>query len=289
MVSVKPNIFWQRNKVKFWDFCEHCNRYAILRSYHGRTWGHVYEIPIVPSSGKIQILNSCSKCQLYTRLKLKDMPNILINIEEEVKLILSFFKNKNIELHDAANHIYSLLYCIKIFIATNNTDKVDQEIIAKAEKLKLNPLADLVRGYKSELSGNLHEACAYYRKAIKYSSAHEFIYYNILGRAYQKYNLFKSKVDILQKVLQLETYPEHRQQTKLELLEVLPEVKSYNLALQYFNECFTEDPSLAKDKEFYKSYKIICKKMKIKPLKVKEIHNTYQEKNISNYDKNSYR
>ena len=272
MIVFGSRIYGKKNKVTFYDYCNHCHNFTELENHLGRKWGHVYFIPIIPETKPLQVLNSCPKCNVFEQILETDLPEALIEFENNSIQIIEDISQEKLSYEELIGAISELKYCLKTIIATKNYAIIDKKIIPHAENLNYPDILNFVKGYSCELFMVEEEATSFYKNAIASDSKYQFIFYEALANYYKKCCRFKDAVDLYEQILTFNINKEYNIFLKLELVNILDRVGDYQSILKYVDECFATEPELAKDKEFYKSYKIACKKEGIKPRKAKEIY-----------------
>lgn len=81
MIIFGSRMYGKKNVVKTHGVCAHCGTHTQQSSYDGRKWGHVYYIPLIPSSGPVRVLKECGGCGMGQHVPQAEAEQIYGRIE----------------------------------------------------------------------------------------------------------------------------------------------------------------------------------------------------------------
>lgn len=260
MLIFGSKMYFKSNVVKSFGTCEHCGIWGKQVSYQARNCAHLYFIPIIPMSGRIQVLKECKACSMGLQLPEKERGPIVESLSSQFKTWVTAVTEGKREVSPDIGippvNVGALiagglsdLYCL---------DELE-EIQSLCDLLGdsgMNMERELVLGSWYELLGDLINAKLGYQAAHRIDPNSIYPLYQ-LGMTELKLGDLDSAETTFKKYLHLQ--PDDIT-VYIELSGAYEGAKNYPKIVRMYDKIYELAPQLVSDKRMRKVYKKACKK-----------------------------
>ncbi len=266
MIIFGTGMYWKKDIVNGWGYCDHCDKYVKNKSYNGRKWGHIYFIPLIPSGPKVRVVAECKSCSNGLHLPENEVADVLNDMRQSSKRALAALNDGHATFSDIegveTGCVAYLKDSVSMLFYLCAEDDV-QMILSSLQENELTYEYHLVNGEVLEFQGQLDQAQASYKRAVECFPEDTYAMF-ALGSIHLMNNDYDNAKVVYEKAL---LYSEDKFPVLSVLLEVYGPLKDYHRLSETYEECFRLVPELAGDKKVYKAYKKACKKFGKQPVK----------------------
>lgn len=262
MIIFGSKMYGKKNRVRSHGRCQHCGKYSTQESYDGRSWGHLYFIPLIPDGDKVRVIRECKSCRKGNHFPLKNVPEIAQrarNVIDQAIVAIGAgetHSEMNGERFPALGTIANNIQDVYCFLG-------EQEILSLIEPLRTigaKRELTLAEAKLAEVAGRRPEADAKFKHLA--DNSEEPL---ILFHCAQYLNNTSRPEMALSIAEKLESSLVEDLGVKQLLLECYESTKQWDKVANTYENCFLLVPELWQDKDTQKRYKKTCKKAGRKP------------------------
>ncbi len=264
MIIYGTRMYWKRNVVNGWGYCDHCGAYGRNRSYNGRKWGHLYFIPLIPSGDRVRVVKECRRCSYGRHVQEQAVPAILENMRRSAVAALEALAAGRRDFEDDGNPLpcaERLAGMVDVLFSLN-AEFALRSILTTLQEGGQAYAYNLVSGRALSFQGQHREAAAAYKRAAEAEPANPLPLV-WLGDTHVIQKDYESAKSIYRKALDVS-------ENKLPVLQALTgiyeKLKDYARLAETYEACFLLVPGLSKDGKMLKAYQKACKKAGRRPV-----------------------
>ncbi len=263
MIIFGSRIYGKNHVVKGRGYCTQCNAYGQNTSYSGKEWGHLYYIPLFPTSEMKRIVLQCDKCSYSMQMSERDAERFFRDFEGVAAHSLAALESNEQERDQGGkpvSHIARLIRYVNPLIGLMAGHRLEALCDTLREK-NLMCVHHCLRGAIEEFHGHVDESANAYWLACE-SNPTDTLPLILLAGLHLHSEAYVDAGSYYEKALAIE--PDNVF-VLMSLLEVYSELEDHVSQIKIYETYFDLDPTFAQDKKMVKAYKKTCKKAGCEP------------------------